>query len=277
MKKLFALVLAVLMGVMLLSGCSSQSKEVKTDTVTTSSADKTNTESGDNATKPNTVTSSSADNTNTESGDNTTKLNPVTSSSADKTNTESGDNTTKPKTVTSSSADKTNTESGDNKTKPKTVTSSSADKTNTESEDNTSGNLPDLGLGFGRNSDNAFTIHLDNNNTAAEIARYVGKTNWNLPIYPFNGFENYEVLQYYDIPKSYTITSDPKTVTSEKAGEVYYSAPNRIILFYQDAKVEGKFTKVGYLENTDGLKEAVEKNPVEEAYGIKIVSVSLAK
>jgi len=166
---------------------------------------------------------------------------------------------TKPNTVTSSSADKTNT-----------------DKSNSESVDTTSGKLPDLGVSFGPNS-NAFTLHLDNNNTAAEIARYIGKANWNLPIYHFNDFENYEVMQYYDIPSSYKITSDPKTVTSEKAGEVYYSAPNRIVLFYQDAKVEGKFTRVGQLVNTDGLKEAVEKNPVVQGWGNKIITVSPAK
>ena len=41
-------------------------------------------------------------------------------------------------------------------------------------------------------------------------------------------------MQYYDIPSHYEIPSEPEMVTAEKAGEVYYSEPNRIILFYQD-------------------------------------------
>jgi hypothetical protein len=161
-------------------------------------------------------------------------------------------------------------------TKSNTITPSSTDKPNTESVDNAKGKLPDLKVHFGRN-DNAFTLKLYNNNTAAEIARYVGETDWNLPIYHYDDFENYEVMQYYDIPSSYKITSAPETFTSEKAGEVYYSAPNRIILFYQNAEVKGDFTKVGYLESTDGLKEDIEKNPVVPGWGNKIVSISPAK
>jgi hypothetical protein len=84
-------------------------------------------------------------------------------------------------------------------------------------------------------------------------------------------------MQYYDIPSRFKITSAPETVTSEKAGEVYYSSPNRIILFYQDAQVKGEFTKVGNLQNTSGLKEAVEKNPVIAGWGNKIISISPAK
>jgi hypothetical protein len=98
-----------------------------------------------------------------------------------------------------------------------------------------------------------------------------------LPIYHFDDFDNYKVMQYYDIPSRYKITSAPEKVTSEKAGEVYYSSPNRIIIFYQDAKVTGEFTKVGNLESTDGLKEAVEKNPVVEGWGNKVITISPAK
>lgn len=46
---------------------------------------------------------------------------------------------------------------------------------------------------------------------------------------------DYDVMQYYDVSSRYDIPSNPETVTSEKAGEVYYSDPNRIVLFYHDA------------------------------------------
>lgn len=160
-----------------------------------------------------------------------------------------------------------------------TVNSSNSNKTNesnTKAGDNTSKELPNLKVTFGK-SGNGFTLKTYNNATTAEIVRYVGEADWNLPIYHFDDFENYKVMQYYDIPGRYKITSNPETITSEKAGEVYYSTPNRIILFYQDAQVKGEFTKVGYIENIQGLKEAVENNPVVEGWGNKIVSISPGK
>lgn len=157
-----------------------------------------------------------------------------------------------------------------------TVNSSNTDKSNTESGDKTSRALPNLNVRFGPEGQ-AFTLNLYNNDTATEIARYVGEADWNLPIYHFDDFDNYKVMQYYDIPSRYKITSAPETVNSEKAGEVYYSSPNRIILFYQDAQVKGAFTKVGNLQNTDGLKDAVEKNQVVPGWGNKIISISPAK
>ncbi len=122
-----------------------------------------------------------------------------------------------------------------------------------------------------------FTLHLEDNETAKEISRDVGTSDWNLPIYNFDDFDNWEVMQYYDILSRYEIPSDPQTVTSEKAGEVYYSDPNRVILFYQDAEVQGEYTKVGTINETDALRTAVEENPVLEGWGNKIISVSAKK
>lgn len=44
-------------------------------------------------------------------------------------------------------------------------------------------------------------------------------------------------MQYYDVPSRYEILSIPETVMTEAAGDVYYSEPNRIVLFYGDAAV----------------------------------------
>ena len=122
-----------------------------------------------------------------------------------------------------------------------------------------------------------FILRLYDNDTAAEIARDVGEASWNLPIYHYDDFENHEVMQYYDIPGRYTIPSDPETITSERAGEVYYSEPNRMILFYHDAKVTGEYTKVGTIEGAGELSEAVENNPVLEGWSNKIVSIQWAQ
>lgn len=119
-----------------------------------------------------------------------------------------------------------------------------------------------------------FTLHLYDNDTAKAIARHVGTADWRLPIYHYDDYENWEVMQYYDIPSRYEIPSNPEAVTSEKAGEVYYSEPNRIILFYGDANVSSEYTKVGYFDFTEEFKQAVVNNPVLEGWGNKIVLIS---
>lgn len=119
-----------------------------------------------------------------------------------------------------------------------------------------------------------FMMQLEDNETAAAIARYVGTSDWRLPIYERDPDADYDVMQYYDISSRYDIPSNPETVTSEKAGEVYYSAPNRIVLFYHDAEITGEYTKIGTFDATDAFVTAVEENPVLEGWGNKIVLIS---
>lgn len=119
-----------------------------------------------------------------------------------------------------------------------------------------------------------FTMHLYDNDTAAAIARHVGTSDWRLPIYHYDDYENWEVMQYYDIPDRYEIPSAPEQVTEERAGTVYYSEPNRIILFYQDAEVSAEYTPVGYFDDTEEFLQAVQDNPVLEGWGNKIVQIS---
>lgn len=123
----------------------------------------------------------------------------------------------------------------------------------------------------------AFTLHLYENETAAAIARHVGTTDWRLPIYHYDDYENWEVMQYYDIPSQYEIPDNPESVTTEQAGTVYYSEPNRIILFYQDAEVPGDYTPVGYFDVSEEFVSAVEDNPVLEGWGNKIVQISASE
>ena len=118
-----------------------------------------------------------------------------------------------------------------------------------------------------------FPMHLYDNDTAAAIARYVGQSSWRLPIYHYDDYENWEVMQYYDIPGRYEIPENPEEVTSVEAGSVYYSEPNRILLFFHDAEISAEYTPVGYFEATDEFVEAVEENPVLEGWGNKIVRI----
>ena len=86
--------------------------------------------------------------------------------------------------------------------------------------------------------------------------------------------ENKAVNLYYDIPSRYEIPSAPENITEEAAGTVYYSEPNRIVLFYHEAQVPGEYTPVGYFEYTDTFVSAVENNPVLEGWGNKIIQIS---
>ncbi|MDE7244374.1 MAG: hypothetical protein K2O18_10440 [Oscillospiraceae bacterium] len=119
-----------------------------------------------------------------------------------------------------------------------------------------------------------FTLYLEDNETAAAIARHVGSADWRLPIYHFDDYEGWEVMQYYDIPSRYEIPSGAMTVASEESGQVYYSEPNRIVLFYQDAEISGEYTLVGHFDATKEFVTAVEENPVLEGWGNKIVNIS---
>jgi len=65
-----------------------------------------------------------------------------------------------------------------------------------------------------------------------------------------------------------------QSVTSEKCGELYYSEPNRIILYYGDAEVPAEYTPVGYFDATEDFVTAVVENPVLEGWGNKIVFIS---
>lgn len=131
-----------------------------------------------------------------------------------------------------------------------------------------------LEVRFGDNGE-PFMMTLLDNETAAAIARYVGTSDWRLPIYERDADADYSVLQYYDIPSRYDIPSDhPENVTEAKAGDVFYSDPNRIVLFYHDAEISAEYTKIGTFDATEEFVTAVEENPVLEGWGNKIIQIS---
>ena len=123
---------------------------------------------------------------------------------------------------------------------------------------------------FGDDGD-PFTMVLENNSTAQAIAGYVGTTDWRLPIY---SYDESDVMQYYDIPSRYEIPDNSETVTEAHAGDVFYSDPNRIVLYYHDAEISEEYTKIGTFEATDNFIDAEENNPVVEGGGNKIVRSS---
>ena len=152
-------------------------------------------------------------------------------------------------------------------------TTDSTDGQNKVADDVSKTSAGELEVCFG-DKGNPFMLQLNDNDTAGAIARHVGTSDWRLPIYEDDEDADYDVMQYYDIPSSYDIPSNPEKVTSVKAGEVYYSDPNRIVLFYQDAEVSEEYTPVGHFDATDEFVEAVKNNPVLEGWGNKIVLIT---
>lgn len=158
------------------------------------------------------------------------------------------------------------------------ITGSDTQSDVTESENATDiqsagSKVTELEVHFGDEGE-AFMMHLDDNETARAIAGYVGTSDWRLPVYERDDDVDYSIVQYYDVPSSYEIPSNPETVTEAKAGEVYYSDPNRIVLFYQDAEISGEYTKVGTFDATEEFVTAVAENPVLEGWGNKIILIS---
>ena len=157
----------------------------------------------------------------------------------------------------------------DNRSESSNSANSPENDASSENDNSTAGTLT---VSFGDNG-SPFTLYLYDNDTAAAIARHVGTADWRLPIYHYDDYENWEVMQYYDIPSRYEIPSAAENISSEKAGEVYYSEPNRIVLFFGDAQVSGEYTKVGYFDYSEEFRTAVENNPVLEGWGNKIVII----
>ncbi len=145
---------------------------------------------------------------------------------------------------------------------------------NGSQEPSAESSLTESGLNVQFGDGDTFVLHLYDNETAAKIAEYVGTAAWQLPIDHYDDYDNWEVMQFYDIPSRYDIPSKSQQVTSEKAGTVYYSEPNRIVLFYQDAEVSSDYTPVGYIDYSEAFVDAVVNNPVVPGWSNKLVHIS---
>ena len=169
-----------------------------------------------------------------------------------------------------------NSTQGNNTTASSLPSETGSTDTTAETEpEQTEPSAIELAVRFG-DSGEAFTLHLYDNSTAAAIARYVGTASWRLPIYHYDDYDNWEVMQYYDIPSRYEIPSNAETVSEEHAGTVYYSEPNRIVLFYQEAEVSGEYTPVGYFDYSDEFLSAVQNNPTVPGWSNKLVLIETA-
>lgn len=151
------------------------------------------------------------------------------------------------------------------------VSSSQTASQSSEEDDNIpSSNATELTVQFGDNGD-SFVMHLEDNSTAAAIAGYVGTSDWRLPVY---SYDESDVMEYYDVPSRYEIPDNSENVTEAHAGDVFYSNPNRIVLYYHDAEINEQYTRIGTFDATEEFVDAVENNPVLEGWGNQIVVIS---
>lgn len=137
--------------------------------------------------------------------------------------------------------------------------------------------LPTIYLRLGESTDRpSYEIELIDNEVSMRFVRILQDMTRVIPLYVFDGSENTDVLQFYDIPSSYDVPDGtPELVTSEKAGEVYYSN-GRIMIFYQDAEIEGYYVKIGETLTTEGLADAVNSNPLDE-WGNRRVTIGIVE
>ena len=127
--------------------------------------------------------------------------------------------------------------------------------------------LGNVAVRFGNDSAE-YILHMYDTDPGAELYRNVTDSGRNLPSYDIKDYDGWEYFQFYDIPSRYDIPAgDQQLVTGEKAGELYYCAPNRIILFYEDAEIPLMMVKVGYIEDTPEFRADVANNQPLEYWG----------
>lgn len=137
------------------------------------------------------------------------------------------------------------------------------DETSEGAQENQVPAMAELVVRFGVDGE-PFTMHLEDNSTAAAIAGYVGTSDWRLPVY---SYDESDVMEYYGVPSRYEIPDNSVVVKQAHAGEVYYSESNRIVLYYHDAEINEEYTLIGTFDATDEFISAVENNPVQEGWG----------
>ena len=175
--------------------------------------------------------------------------------------------------ITGCSSSSGSTESSSSEDSNRVSSSQTASQSSEEDDNIPSSNATELTVQFGDSGD-SFVMHLEDNSTAAAIAGYVGTTDWRLPVY---SYDESDVMEYYDIPSRYEIPDNSETVTEAHAGDVFYSDPNRIVLYYHDAEINEQYTRIGTFDATEEFVDAVENNPVLEGWGNQIVVISDGK
>lgn len=96
-----------------------------------------------------------------------------------------------------------------------------------------------------------YTVIMEDTPTGRALVSRLPSTSMRLPA----SYDRDGVLKYYDMPNE--VVSDPEEITTVSAGELLLDGNDRLLLFYQDTEAVGTYTRVGRIENSEGLAEAV--------------------
>ena len=97
-----------------------------------------------------------------------------------------------------------------------------------------------------------FTASLEDNETSRAFLKFLPL---NLDMKELNGNEKYFFL-------SEPLPSNPTSISTIEAGDVMLYQDDCIVIFYETHSTSYKYTRIGKIEDTTGLAEAVGKGSV---------------
>ena len=101
-----------------------------------------------------------------------------------------------------------------------------------------------------------YKLILYDNDTARDFLKMLPLT---ITMNDLNGNEKYHNL-------STTLTTKSERVGSIKRGDFMLYGNNCLVLFYESFSTSYSYTKIGYIENTDGLKDSLGRGSIEIAF-----------
>lgn len=106
--------------------------------------------------------------------------------------------------------------------------------------------------------DNEYKLKLYDNHTAKDFLSL-------LPItVNMNDLNSNE--KYYNLSKN--LTAKIENIGCIKTGDFLLYGNNCIVLFYESFRTSYSYTRLGYIENTEGLKETLGKGNVEITFSV---------
>ena len=106
--------------------------------------------------------------------------------------------------------------------------------------------------------DNEYKLKLYDNQTAKDFFTLLPLT------VSMNDLNSNE--KYYNLSKN--LTTKTENIGSIKTGDFLLYGNNCIVLFYESFRTSYSYTRLGYIENTEGLKETLGRGSVEITFSV---------
>lgn len=104
----------------------------------------------------------------------------------------------------------------------------------------------------------AFSVKTEENDTVRELRRVFPLT---IKMSELNGNEKYHYLEH-------SLPASEERVGKIEEGDVMLYGENCLVIFYQSFSTPYSYTKIGHIENTDGLSEALGNGEAEVAFNL---------